>query len=68
MTHNERPYQYKMNNKNRAISKREGLDSDEEEVDDLRATGKFEEIFHTTYQRKTIGQGLDVEEGSPFQI
>jgi hypothetical protein len=32
-----RPYQYKMNNKKRAIADREGLASDEEEVEDLRA-------------------------------
>jgi hypothetical protein len=29
------PYQYKMNNKKRAIADREGLESDEEEVEDL---------------------------------
>ena len=29
------PYQYKMNNKKRAINDREGLESDEEEVEDL---------------------------------
>jgi hypothetical protein len=29
------PYQYKMNNKKRAIAEREGLASDEEEVEDL---------------------------------
>jgi hypothetical protein len=33
--HNGRPYQYKMNNKKRAIADREGLESDEEEVEDL---------------------------------
>jgi hypothetical protein len=31
------PYQYKMNNKKRAIAVREGLESDEEEVEDLQA-------------------------------
>ena len=30
------PYQYKMNNKNRAIVVREGLTSDEEEVENIR--------------------------------
>jgi hypothetical protein len=30
-----RPYQYKMNNKKRDIADREGLESDEEEVEDL---------------------------------
>jgi hypothetical protein len=29
------PYQYKMNNKKRSITNREGLESDEEEVEDL---------------------------------
>jgi hypothetical protein len=29
------PYQYKMNNKKRAIADREGLVSDKEEVEDL---------------------------------
>ena len=31
------PYQYKVNTKKRAVSAREGLESDEEEVEDLRA-------------------------------
>jgi hypothetical protein len=44
------------------------LDNDEEEVEDLCATGKIEEILHTTYERKTRGHGSDVEEGSPFHI
>jgi hypothetical protein len=34
-TRSGEPYQYKMNNKNRAIVDREGLESDEEEVEDL---------------------------------
>jgi hypothetical protein len=29
------------------------LKSDEEEVEDLRAVEKIEEILHTTYERKT---------------
>jgi hypothetical protein len=33
--HSEIPYQYKMNNKKRAIIDKEGLASDEEEVEDL---------------------------------
>jgi hypothetical protein len=44
------------------------LDNDEEEVKDLYAMGHIEEILHTTYERKTRGQGSDVEEGSQFQI
>jgi hypothetical protein len=31
------PYQYKMNTKKRVVAAREGLASDEEEVEDLRA-------------------------------
>jgi hypothetical protein len=42
VTHNGRPYQYKINSKKREVAKREGLDSDEEEVEDLHATGKIE--------------------------
>jgi hypothetical protein len=49
------PYQYKMNNKKRAIAAREGLESDEEEVEDLRAVEQIEEILHATYERKTRG-------------
>jgi hypothetical protein len=34
-TRNGAPYKYKMNNKKRAITNREGLASDEEVVEDL---------------------------------
>ena len=34
-THSGAPYQYKMNNKKRAIADREGLERNEEEVEDL---------------------------------
>jgi hypothetical protein len=61
-----RPYQYNINSKKRAVAKREGLDIDEEEVEDLRAMGKIEEILRSTYERKTRGQGSDIDEGSPF--
>jgi hypothetical protein len=37
------------------------LDSDEEEVEDLRAMGKIEEILHATYERKTRGEGFDTK-------
>jgi hypothetical protein len=39
------PYQYKMNNKKRAIAAREGLASDEEEVEDLWDVEQIEEIL-----------------------
>jgi hypothetical protein len=57
-----------MNSKKRAVAEREGLDNDEEEVEDLHATGQIEDILCTTYERKTRGHGSDAEEGSPFQI
>jgi hypothetical protein len=57
-----------MNNKKREVAEREGLDNDEEEVEDLHATGKIEDILHATYERKTRGHGSNAEEGSPFQI
>jgi len=62
------PYQYNMNRKKRAVAKREVMDIDEEEVEDLHATWHIEDILRTTYERKTKGHGLDIEEGSPFHI
>jgi len=57
MTHSSRPYQYKMNKKKRAISDKEGLESDEEEGEDLEAMEWIEEILRVTYERKTRGIG-----------
>jgi hypothetical protein len=37
MTHSRVPYQYKVNTKKRVVAVREGLASDEEEVEDLWA-------------------------------
>jgi hypothetical protein len=54
-THSGVPYQYKMNNKKRAITDREGLASDEEEVEDLWVVEQIEEIMCVTYERKTGG-------------
>jgi SPX domain protein involved in polyphosphate accumulation len=54
-TRNGAPYQYKMNNKKRAITNKEGLASNEEEVEDLRAMEDIEEILRATYERKTGG-------------
>jgi hypothetical protein len=42
------PYQYKINNKKRAIVDIEGLASDEEEVEDLCVVENIEEILHAT--------------------
>ena len=39
------PYQYKVNTKKRVVAARESLESDEEEVEDLRAVEKIEEIL-----------------------
>jgi hypothetical protein len=36
--------------KERVVAVREGLESDEEEVEDLRAMEKIEEILCTTYE------------------
>jgi hypothetical protein len=49
------PYQYKVNTKKRVIAMREGLVSDEKEVEDLRIVEQIEEILHTIYERKTRG-------------
>jgi hypothetical protein len=35
MMRNERPYQYNINWKKREVAEREGLESDEEEVEDI---------------------------------
>jgi hypothetical protein len=49
------PYQYMMSTKKRAVAVREGLESDDEEVEDLRDVEQIEEILHTTYERKKRG-------------
>jgi hypothetical protein len=62
------PYQYKLNNKKRVIDDREGLASNQEEVDDLRAMEKIEEILHAKYERKTRGPRSGIEGRTPIQI
>jgi hypothetical protein len=44
--HSGVPYQYKVNTKKRSKVVREGLASDEEEVEDLQAMDHIEEIMH----------------------
>jgi hypothetical protein len=44
------------------------LDNDEEEVEDICAMGKIEDILRAAYERKTRGLGFDVEEGYPIKI
>jgi hypothetical protein len=57
-----------MNNKKRAIADREGLTSDEEEVEDLWALKQIEEILHTTYERKKGGLRAGAEGRNPIQV
>ena len=57
-----------MNNKKRVVEEREGLENDEEEVENIRTTRQIEDILCTTYERKTIGHGSNAEEGPPFHI
>jgi hypothetical protein len=49
------PYQYKVNTKKRVVAMREGLESDEEEVEDIWVVEQVEEIPCMTYERKTRG-------------
>jgi hypothetical protein len=62
------PYQYKVNTKKRVIAAREGLASDEEEVEDLRAVEQIEEILCTTYERKMRGPREGREGINPIHI
>ena len=45
------PYQYKMNNKKRAIADKEALTTNEEEAKDIWDVEKNEEILHAKYER-----------------
>ena len=67
-TRSGRPYQYKLNRKKRVVVEREGLESDEEEVEDIRIVEHIEEILHTTYERNTRGAIYNEEAGTPVQI
>ena len=67
-THNGEPYQYKVKTKKRIVAMREGLKSDEEDVEDLRAMEKIEEIMCTTYERKTRGPRAGGEGNHPIHI
>jgi hypothetical protein len=62
------PYQYKVNTKKRAVAMREGLVSDEKEVEDLWAMEQIEEILHATYERKTRGPRMGREGSDPIHI
>jgi hypothetical protein len=62
------PYQYKVNTKKRVVATREGLASDEEEVEDLQAMDYIEEILQETYERKTRGPRMGREGNNPIHI
>jgi hypothetical protein len=62
------PYQYKLKTKKRVIAMREGLASDEEEVEDLQDVEKIEEILRVTYERKTRGPREEIEGNTPIHI
>jgi hypothetical protein len=55
-----------MNNKKRAIVEIEGLASDEEEVEDLRAMEQIEKILCETYETKTSGPRAGIEGRTPI--
>jgi hypothetical protein len=62
------PYQYKMNNKKRAIAAREGLASDEEEVEDLWAVDQIEEILRATYERNIGSRRAGTKGNIPIHV
>jgi hypothetical protein len=47
---------------------RGGLESDEEEVEDLWVVEQIEEILHMTYERKTRGPRVEIESSTPIHI
>jgi hypothetical protein len=61
-------YQYKVNTKKRSIARREGLESDEEEVEDLRVVENIEDILHETYERKMRGPRAGIGGNNPIHI
>jgi hypothetical protein len=56
-----------MNNKKRAIDDSEGLERDEEEVEDIQAMEKIEEILHVMYERKIEGPRSGTNGRNPIQ-
>jgi hypothetical protein len=57
-----------MNNKKRAIATREGLESDEEEVEDLRVVENIEDILSANYERNTRGPRAGTKGNTPLYI
>jgi hypothetical protein len=68
MTRSRAPYQYKVNTKKRVVAEREGLTSDEEEVEDLWDVEQIQEILRATYERKKRGPRTGGEGNHPFHI
>ena len=68
MTRSRVLYQYKVNTKKRVVVTREGLESDEEEVEDLWVVEQIEEILRATYERKTRGPRIGGEDSHHFHI
>ena len=52
--HSGVPYQYKVNTKKRVVVSREGLETDEEEVEDLWDVENIDEILCETYEMKMM--------------
>jgi bifunctional DNase/RNase len=67
-TRSGRPYQYELNRNKKEVVKREGLESDEEEVEDIHVRKHIEETLHATYEINTRGAGYNEKEGTPIQI
>jgi hypothetical protein len=57
-----------MNTKKRVIATREGLVSDEEEVEDLQDMEKIEEILCVKYERKMRGPRIGTKGNTPIHI
>jgi hypothetical protein len=66
--HSGVPYQYKVNTKKRIVAAREGLEIDEEEVEDLCVVENIEEILNTTYERKMRGPRVGREGNNSIHI
>jgi len=62
------PYQYKVNTKKRVVVTREGLESDEEKVEDLWVVEEIEEIMRTTYERKARGPRAGIEGSNHIHV
>jgi hypothetical protein len=68
MMHSGSPYQYKVNTKKRDVATREGLESDEVEVEDIWAMEKIEEILRATYDREMRGPRMGGKGNHPIHI